>query len=230
MEPDAEIDWVRFDHPDGLFSLSYPQDWPQISPISSGGAFACSAGDGSVLIEVVCFTRDIDGASGAGHLVDVIADGLVKYAGLVTDTSRRRVIARNSFPFGGAERCVDLLIAYLNQAESDAEISVDYFVIGTGHSALQVAMKTTTGLFASNLGRYERLLGTLSTPWMRATSPPDLSGGRSSGGGQLPRVEPYPGLDELFKAESAPKVSQFPWGCVLTVVILIAVISWLIFR
>jgi hypothetical protein len=167
----------RFDHPQGLFSLSYPQRWHRIDPVSKGAAFACRGESESVLIEVVCLERQPSALPENRHPVDVIVDGLVRYAAFETGMTRGRVIAQNSFPFGGAERCVDLLICYNRETESNAEISVDYFVIGTGRHALQIAMKTTTALFAANLRSFERLLGTLRTPWMQATGPPDLSSG-----------------------------------------------------
>ncbi len=163
----------RFDHPQALFSLSYPQRWHRIEPVSKDASFACRAEDGAVLIEVFCFEHEPNEL----HLVDVIVDGLVKCAAFEEGMTRGCVIGHNSFSFGGAERCVDVRVCYRRETESDAEITVDYFVIGTGRHALQIAMKTITELFPSNLNAFDRLLGTLRTPWMHATERPNLSGG-----------------------------------------------------
>ena len=172
-------EWIRFDHPEELFSLSYPPTWSQIRPISESAAFACRASDGSALIEVVCL-GPWGQAGGPRKLVDVIVEGVVKYAADEPGTTRRRVIAQNAFPFGGAERCVDVLIAYRNEAESNVEMSADYFVVGSSAHALQIALKTTTGLFPSRITTFERVLGTLRTPWMKATAPPNLSRGATA--------------------------------------------------
>ena len=98
------------------------------------------------------------------------------------------MIARNAFGFGGAERTVDVLVAYRDERETDQEISVDYLVTGTGRKALYVAMKTPTALLASNLPVFEDVLGTsappgcardLSRPLRRPPGPPDGEGERA---------------------------------------------------
>ena len=197
---DANDPLVRFDDPQGLVSLYHPRRWSRVAPPTRGASFACQAEDGSVLIEVLCLARDRETAPGERHLVDVVVEGLVKYAAFEDGMTRGRVISQNSLTFAGAEKCVEVLVAYRRPAECDGEISVQYFVVGTGRHALQVAMKTLTALFPANLRPFERLLGTINTPWMRATEPPNLSGsGHSSGSGQMP-----PGVREMFAAEQRP--------------------------
>jgi hypothetical protein len=171
-----EIDWVQFDHPDGLFSLAHPRRWARVAPVSKDAALSCRSEDGSILLEVMCF------GSGNQDLFDVVVQGIVMYAAHEEGMRGGRVIAQNAFPFGGAEHCASVLVAYRDR--TDLEISADYLIVGSGRKALFVALKTPTRQFPGMLHDWEHVLGTLRTPWMRATEPPHLSGGGK------PRAEP----------------------------------------
>ena len=168
----AAPDWDRFDHPQRLFALAHPQRWPRVAPVSDGAALSCRSANGNVLMEVLCFSR---AAPKANHLVDAVVEGLVKFAAHEDGMSGGRVISVNQFDFGGAERCIDVLVAFLDA--SGTEISVDYFVVGTSTTGLYVALKTPTASYAENLPDFERVLGTLRAPWLQAKSAPDLSAG-----------------------------------------------------
>jgi hypothetical protein len=203
--------WVRFDHPEGLFSISHPRRWAQVAPVSKGAALSCLAQDDSVLFEVMCFQK----APGEGALVDAIVEGLVKYAAHEEGMSRGRVIAENSFPFGGAEACTDVLLAYHDEA--GVQISIDYFTVGSGRDALYVALKTPTGQFPAELPDFERALGTLKTPWMQANEAPNLSGGgRPRPAGAL-QIDPQrrAEIHEWLARETAPPPRRsggcLPW-------------------
>jgi hypothetical protein len=165
--------WTRFEHPEGLFSISYPSRWRQVPAVSDGAALSCRADDGSVLFEVVCLAMAREPAYGERGLVKIAVDGIVKYSAHEAGMSGGRVIAQNSFPFGGAEACTDVLLAYRDQ--TGTEISAHYFVVGTGRHALYVALKTPTAIFVSNQRDFERALGTLMTPWILVSEVPDLS-------------------------------------------------------
>lgn len=171
-------DWNQFDHPEGLFSISYPPRWRRVPPVSSIASLSCQSGDESALVEVVCFSTDPSKISGRA-LIEKIADDIDQTT-RASGVTRYRVIARNSFPFGGIDHCISLLMAYRDERQSDVEISSEYFIIGFVSDALYVALKSTTGLFHENLTDFEDMLGTLSTPWMEASGPPNLTAGTGS--------------------------------------------------
>lgn len=206
-------DWVRYDHPEGMFSISHPKGWRQVSPVSRDACLSCLSDDGSVLMEVVCFTKEQAPGPGERGMVEVIADGIAKYSAFEPGMHNGRVIAVNSFPFGGAEACTDVLIAYRDDA--GAGVSVDYFVLGSGRQAMYVALKTLTDQFAACLPDFERALGTLRTPWMQASEAPNLSGG----GKPRPAYRPVPDaamrarIDGLVGAPAAPapRRGRMPW-------------------
>lgn len=222
----SDPDWVRYDHPEGMFSISHPRRWRQVSPVSQDACLSCLSSDGSVLMEVVCFTKEQAPGYGERGMVEVIADGIAKYSAFETGMHNGRVIAVNSFPFGGAEACTDVLIAYRD--DLGAGVSVDYFVVGSGRQALYVALKTLTDQFAACLPDFERALGTLRTPWMKADGPPNLSGGGR------PRAATYAVSDAAMRARidgltgtQAPvRRGRFPW---LLVGALLAGAIWYLF-
>ena len=223
--------WVWFDHPDGLFTISHPQRWVQVSPVSKGAALSCTSLDGSVLFEVMCFQKERAPAPGEPTLVAAVVDGLVKYAAHEAGLSEGRVLAENSFAFGGAEACTDVLLTY---REAGASMTVDYFTVGSGRDALYVALKTPTGRFPAELPDFERALGTLKTPWMQATEAPNLSSGgrpRSAETAQFDsqrRAEIREWLDR--ETASPPRRSSGCLGWIIAAGIALVAIWWFFLR
>ena len=223
-------DWVQFDDPRGLFSIRHPRRWAQVEVVSQGAALSCRAEDGSVLFEVMCFQKDEAPGPGERTLVAAVVDGLAKYAAHDVGMYRGRVIAQNSFPFGGAEACTDLLVAYHD--DNDVQISVDYFTVGTGRDALYVALKTPTGQFPAEQPDFERALGTLRTPWMCAAQAPSLASGTGHGGGSSrgfnPEVKAW--LDRELNPPPPPKRKGgcTPW--IIAIAVAAAAVWWFFLR
>jgi hypothetical protein len=156
-------DWMRFEHPDELFSLAHPKRWRQVPSVSRGAALSCLADDGTALLEVLCMHSDVVHGPREPHFADIIADGIVK---IPDDFSNGRVLARREIARGPGGKCVRIVLSF---RESGQDLTAEYFIAGAAHDALYVALKSPTASHESNLPDFTRVLSTLKTPWLGET-------------------------------------------------------------
>lgn len=156
-------DWIRFEHPDELFSLAHPKRWRQVPGVSRGAVLSCLADDGTALLEVLCMHSDVVHGPREPHLVDIIADGIVK---IPDDFSKGRVLARREIARGPGGKCIRIVLSF---CEKDQDLTTEYFIAGSAHDALYVALKSPTASHESNLPDFARVLSTLKTPWLAET-------------------------------------------------------------
>ncbi len=156
--------WLRFESRDGSFSVEHPEDWVAMdSPISEAAVLSCVGPDRHTLLEVFAFEWD-GPAAGGPDLVSVLADGIVETLGQETGHSNAHLISRRTLDFKNAA-CSRVLLSYRDRG---LETTTDYCVIGTQDRALQIALKVLAQEYERLRPVFERILGTLRTPWLQS--------------------------------------------------------------
>jgi len=163
---DPELDetpelWRPYEAWDGSFSLEYPGVWEEFDPPLSQDASLSCGGD-YILLEVFRFYWEETPEPGSPDLVTVLADGLAETA----DHEEGRVLSRHRTSFRNAEHCERVLVSYTDQ---DLDTTTDYFIIGSGNNAVELAFKVLSPEYESLLPTFERILETLTTPWLSDT-------------------------------------------------------------
>ena len=159
--------WARFECWDGSFSLEYPAEWQEIDPPLSCDA-SLSCGVRHTLLEAFAFEWEGPPESGGPDLVTVLADGIVETVGQEVGQSDGRVISRREVSFRNADCCERILVSYIDRG---LDTTTDYCIVGTGNKAVKVALKVLSPEHDRVLPIFERILSSLTTPW--------LSGGAS---------------------------------------------------
>jgi len=166
LRPDAGqkrlpgADWEHFQHPGYLFSLAYPTKWRKTP--SSTAALSCRSPDGGTLLEVVCFHSNKARQEFKPNLVDIVADGAEKSL-FEPGLRDGRVNLRRDLSHGASGKAVRVIISF---TEKSWNVTSDYFVAGDSSHALYVCLKTLTSRYPSQLDDFQRVLGTLETPWL----------------------------------------------------------------
>ncbi len=153
--------WRRFEHPDGMFSITYPPRWSERRVPGSGAAFSCTSDDGSEMLEVLVMRAGAPRAK--DEVAQIAADGMVKD---IKSRAGGRVVHRRVVAEGRNGACVSLKSEH---HEAGEKYTTDYLFAGAGRDALYVALKCPSARFNANKADFDRACASLTAPWLEGT-------------------------------------------------------------
>ncbi len=158
---DANAGWRRFEHPDRMFTITYPTRWSERRVPGSGAAFSCVSSDGAEMMEVLVMQAGKPLVK--DELVQIAADGMVKD---INDRAGGRLVHRRLVAEGPKGACVSLKGEH---TEAGQKLTTDYLFVGAGRDALYVALKCPSSRFDANKTDFDRACASLTTPWLAGT-------------------------------------------------------------
>lgn len=153
--------WRRFEHPDRMFTISYPTRLTERRVPGSGAAFSCVSSDGAEMMEVLVMQAGKPLAK--DELVQIAADGMVKD---IDSRAGGRLVHRRRVAEGPKGACVSLKGEH---TEAGQKFTTDYLFVGAGRDALYVALKCPSSRFDANKADFDRACASLTTPWLAGT-------------------------------------------------------------